>query len=368
MRYLIAPDKFKGSLSAAEVAQTLREAIHSVQPTAEIECLPIADGGEGTASLLAEHLGAERRLISTVDPLGRPIEAEYFLSGTEAIVEMSAASGLWRVLDTAKRPFEASTRGTGIVLRHLMDIGVRRVLIGLGGSATVDLGLGMAAELGYQFLEHSGRIVDPIPARFPEIANVIPPSDLKLPEVIGLFDVETRLTGTNGAIYTFGPQKGLTAAEVDRLDRIIAMLVARLESTLRTNFSDSIGAGAAGGFGYGIKTFLNGSLDSGFNLVAERLALTEKIRRADVVITGEGKLDSQSLQGKGPFGVALIARKLEKPVWVVAGSISDRPVIERHFDKISALMNGSVGLDEALKNGKQLLRQRTLELLRSGNK
>jgi glycerate kinase len=330
--------------------------------------LPIADGGEGTASLLADHLGAERKLISTIDALGRSIEAEYFLSGPEAIVEMSAASGLWRVLDTAKRPFEASTRGTGIVLRHLMDIGVRRVLIGLGGSATVDLGLGMAAELGYQFLEHSGRIMDPIPARFPEIDKVIPPAALKLPEVVGLFDVQTRLTGPDGAIYTFGPQKGLTAAEVDQLDRTIAKLIVRLESSLHTNFSDSIGAGAAGGFGYGIKTFLGGSLDSGFSLVAERLALTEKIRQADVVITGEGKLDSQSLHGKGPFGVALIARKLGKPVWVVAGSVADRPLIEPHFDRISALMNGGVDLDEALKNGKQLLRQRTLELFRSGNK
>jgi glycerate kinase len=367
MRYLIAPDKFKGTLSAVEVAQIVGETIQAFDPAATIELLPIADGGEGTAKLLATHAGAERRSLQTVDALGRPIVAEYFIHSNEVIFEMSETSGLWRISDTAKQPLSSSTYGTGIMLRHLIDSGIEKILIGLGGSATVDVGIGMAAALGYQFLDENNEKLDAIPANFSRICAVNKPPTLNTPEVVGLFDVETRLTGIHGATYTFGPQKGLTVSQVIQLDSTIASLVICLEKAFGTNFSESVGSGAAGGFGYGIKTFLGGSLCSGFEMVSERLRLTEKIGRADVVVTGEGKLDAQTLQGKGPIGVAQIARRLRKPVWALAGNIADRHLIAPHFDKINGLVNRDVGIEQALKQGKELLRQRTLELLKEAD-
>ncbi|HEY1476953.1 MAG TPA: glycerate kinase [Chthoniobacterales bacterium] len=361
MRYLVAPDKFKGSLSAAEVADVVGAAIQSADPTAEIELLPIADGGEGTAALLAHHTNAQRFTIETIDPIGRPIEAEYFVHGSEAIIEMSAASGLWRVEAAKRAPLKSNTYGTGIILWHLIESGIERILIGLGGSATVDAGLGMAAALGYRFQDDQGRPVDPFPARLTEIKSVTPPIITRLPEVIGLADVETRLTGPEGAIYTFGPQKGLSPEEVRRLDLDLQALVKRLQLDL--SFADSISSGAAGGFGYGIQTFLRGKLVSGFQLVAERLALAERIEKADVVITGEGKIDFQSLQGKGPFGVATIAKRLKKAVWAVAGVIDDHELVSRHFQKLRALVSGETSIADALAQPKALLHQRTRELL-----
>jgi glycerate 2-kinase len=363
MRYLVAPDKFKGSLSAAEVAGVVGSAIQSADPTAEIELLPIADGGEGTAALLAHHANAERLTIETIDPIGRPIEAEFFAHESEAILEMSAASGLWRVEAAQRAPLKSNTYGTGMILWHLIESGVERILIGLGGSATVDAGLGMAAALGYRFQDDRGRSVDPLPARFSDIKRVTPPIITRLPEVIGLADVETRLTGPEGAIYTFGPQKGLGPAEVRQLDSDLQALVKRLEHDLGSNFSYSISSGAAGGFGYGIQTFLKGRLVSGFQVVAERLGLAERIQQADVVITGEGKIDSQSLQGKGPIGVATIARQLNKAIWAVAALIDDRDLVSPHFQKLTALVSGKTSIEEALAQPQALLFQRTRELV-----
>ena len=239
MRYLVAPDKFKGTLSADEVAEIIGLAIQSVDRSAEIELLPIADGGEGTAALLAHHSHAQRQIIETVDPLGRSIEAEYFVRGSEAILEMSAASGLWRIDPANRTPLEFNTYGTGIILWHLVEQGIQKILIGLGGSATVDAGLGMAAALGYRFEDKHGRPVDPIPSRFSEIRKVTPPIIERFPETVGLADVENRLTGPEGAIYVYGPQKGLSPAEVEQLDFELQALVKRLEGCLGADFSDA---------------------------------------------------------------------------------------------------------------------------------
>jgi glycerate 2-kinase len=363
MRYLVAPDKFKGTLTAAEVAKIIGSAIQSVDRHAEIELLPIADGGEGTAALLALHSNAQRTTIETLDPIGRPIEAEYFVQGSEAILEMSAASGLWRVEAANRAPLKSNTYGTGMILWSLVENGVQRILIGLGGSATVDAGLGMAAALGYRFEDSQGRPVDPIPANFSKILKVTPPILERFPEVIGLADVETQLVGPEGAIYVFGPQKGLSPEQVKQLDFDLQALVKRLKESLGFDFSESVSSGAAGGFGYGIQTFLKGKLSSGFQLVAERLQLVERIARADVVITGEGKMDSQSVQGKGPIGVAKIARSLNKTVWAIAGLIEDREMVSPHFHRLAALVSGEITVAEALGKPEPLLYQRTRELV-----
>jgi glycerate 2-kinase len=362
MRYLVAPDKFKGTLTADEVAEIVGSAIRSVDHRADIELLPIADGGEGTASLLARYSNARRETIESIDPIGRPIEAEYFMHGSEAIIEMSAASGLWRVEAGDRMPLMSNTYGTGIILWHLIENGIQRILIGLGGSATVDAGFGMAAALGYRFEDSRQKPVDPIPARFAEIETVTPPLFQRFPEVIGLADVENRLSGPDGGICVYGPQKGLSAVEVKQLDLNLQQLVKRLENSLG-NFSDSISSGAAGGFGYGILTFLKGRLVSGFQIVAERLNLAERIAQADIVITGEGKIDSQSVQGKGPIGVARIARTLNKTVWAVAGFIDDHELVSPHFHKMAALVSGGTSISEALEQPAKLLYQRARDLL-----
>jgi glycerate kinase len=356
MRYLIAPDKFKGTLSAQDVCRTLASAVLAHDPGAETDLVPIADGGEGTAELLASQLGAERHSAATVDALGRSISAEYYFHQNEAFLDMSSASGLWRIASSDRRPFASNTFGTGLIVRHLWDLGVERISIGLGGSATVDAGFGLAAAIGYLFLDRKGHSVEPIPARFTAIEQVSSPDLARLPEVIGLADVETRLLGPEGAVHGFGPQKGLQPDEVESLDQELARLVYRVEHSLGSNHSKTPRSGAAGGFGYGILTFLHGKLVSGFAEVAQRLHLPDRISAADVIITGEGKLDHQSLQGKGPFGIAEMARRAKKPIWVIAGTIDSD--LAKHFDKAVSVVGDSISLVTALKDPAGTLRER----------
>ena len=186
---------------------------------------------------------------------------------------------------------------------------------------------------------------------------------IRIPEVIGLADVETTLTGPQGAIYTFGPQKGLSPAEVQALDHDLAGLVVRLEQSLGTNFSSVARAGAAGGFGYGILTFLRGKLVSGFEVIADKLELRKRIQAADVIITGEGKLDLQSLEGKAPYGVAVLAKEAGKRVWAIAGVIENRDLVAPHFEKLISLAGDGVSLEEAMGNPVEVLRRRTMAAL-----
>ena len=358
MRYLIAPDKFKGTLSARQVCEILAEAVREHDSDAQLDLVPIADGGEGTAELVALQLGAERQSMRTLDALGRPITADYFIHQNEAFIDMSAASGLWRISPPERRPLDSNTFGTGLIVRHLWELGIQKISIGLGGSATVDAGIGLASAVGYSFLDQKDNPVQLTPAHFAEIEQVVS-SDLSgLPDVIGLADVETRLLGREGAIHVFGPQKGLRPEEVESLDRELAHLVDRVERSLGSNYSETLRSGAAGGFGYGILTFLRGKLVSGFGEVAERLRLPERIAAADVVITGEGKLDYQSLQGKGPFGAAEIAHRANKPIWVIAGAIEDEAQVRRHFEKCISVVGASITLEAALKDPARTLRQR----------
>jgi glycerate kinase len=361
-RVLIAPDKFKGSLSARDVAATIARAIHSVDPRIEVDQFPIADGGEGTAAILAEHLAATSRSTATVDALGRPIEAQSFIGDDVAILDMSAASGLWRIKSTELEPMRATTFGTGIQICRLCEAKVPKILVGLGGSATNDAGLGMAAAIGYRFYTSQGESVFPTPSRIRDIAVIEPPANREFPECIGLSDVTTKLTGPNGATYTFGPQKGLEPAMVERLDRDMIVLVLNIEKHLGTNFADHPRSGAAGGLGYGIMTFLGGKLVSGFEYLAESARLRERVVAADLIVTGEGKLDHQTLHGKGPFGVAALARACGKPVYAVAGSIEAPEQLTPYFTKMLSLVNERTSLAEALRDPEAVLFQRARTL------
>jgi glycerate 2-kinase len=362
VRYLIAPDKFKGTLSALEVGRIIAEVAGLQDPKAKVDILPIADGGEGTAALLAVQLGAEPRSVETVDALGRSISAQYFVSRTEAFLDMSAASGLWQIARNERQPLRSNTVGTGMIVRELINAGLAPVYVGLGGSATVDAGIGMAAALGYKFRDANARLLRPLPEHFAEIASIERPSFTETPQVVGLADVETRLLGPSGAIYTFGPQKGLSPEQVRSLDHELAKFVDLVQRELGVNHADVPRAGAAGGLGYGIMTFLNGTLVSGFAVVAERLKLKERIAAADIVITGEGKLDSQSLEGKGPFGVAAAAKEAGKPVWVIAGTIEQHPGMESYFDRMVTVVGNDTTLEAAMAQPEESLRKRAAGL------
>jgi glycerate kinase len=363
MLYLIAPDKFKGTLSAAEVSATIAETIRAIDPAAETMEVPIADGGEGTAAVIASQLRAERLTHPTVDPLGRSIEAEFFVQGSDAYLDMSAASGLWLVRAGEFNPLGSSTYGTGILLWHLAESGVQRIYLGLGGSATIDAGLGMAAALGYRFRNGFGQEVVPLPKNLLEVRRIEAPPWSRMPRVIGLADVTTRLLGLDGATHTFGRQKGLGEDQLADFDRALAHLVEQVRHSLGSDHSEAPGAGAAGGFGYGILTFLHGTLVGGFQVVAEKLNLPGKIAQADVVITGEGRLDSQTLKGKGPFGVASLARGHGKPVWAVAGSVEDSGELRAVFDRLVSLVGKDVSQEEAIANPVPFLRRRVRELI-----
>jgi glycerate 2-kinase len=358
VRYLIAPDKFKGTLSAQDVGRIVAEVAREQDHEAQVDILPIADGGEGTAALLAVQLGAQPRSMETVDALGRPTSAEYFVSGTEAFLDMSAASGLWQIAKDERQPLRSNTYGTGLIVRKLIEEGSAPIYIGLGGSATVDAGIGIAAAMGYKFRDATGSLLEPLPTYFADIATIERSGFAKTPQIVGLADVETRLLGQAGAIYTFGPQKGLSPEEVESLDRDLAKFVDLVEGELGANHAAVPRSGAAGGLGYGIMTFLEGHLVSGFAVVADRLKLKERIAGADIVITGEGKLDSQSLQGKGPFGVAAAAKAAGKPVWAIAGTIEQHPGMESYFDRTIALVDDKVTLEAAMAKPEETLRTR----------
>jgi glycerate 2-kinase len=362
VRYLIAPDKFKGTLSAQEVSRILAEVAHEQDAEAKVDILPIADGGEGTAALLALQLGAQTRTIETVDALGRPISAQYFVSQTEAFLDMSGASGLWQIAKNERHPLRSNTYGTGLIIRELIEAGLAPIYVGLGGSATVDAGIGIAAALGYKFRDRNGSLLEPFPAHFADITTIEKPGFIKMSPIIGLADVETRLLGPSGAIYTFGPQKGLNPEQVQSVDNDLAKFVDVVQHELRVNYAEIPRSGAAGGLGYGIMTFLHGTLFSGFAVVAERLHLNERIAVADIVITGEGKLDSQSLEGKGPFGVAMAARRAGKPVWAIAGTIEEHPGMQSYFDRKIAMVCDEITLDAAMAQPEESLRRRAAAL------
>ena len=323
MKVLLACDKFKGSLGAVEACEAVRAGLPAGW---ECDVCPIADGGEGFIDAMLAGSGGERVTVACRDALGRPVEANYGIyrssSGeTVAVIEMSAASGMWRIAAAERDPRRASTFGTGQQMRHAVEVsGATRLLVGLGGSATNDGGAGMAAALGVRFLNERGDLLDAVPEGLAGLHAIDESERMALPEVIVACDVDNPLTGPRGASTVFGPQKGATSEDVAFLDGVLAKLAA-VSSGERE--ASTPGAGAAGGLGFGLLRFAGATVVPGFDLVAEALRLPERIAAADLVITGEGSLDAQTLGGKGPAGVAALARAAGVPVVAVAGRVED---------------------------------------------
>lgn len=357
MKVLLACDKFKGSLGAVEACEAVRAGLPAGW---ECDVCPIADGGEGFIDAMLAGSGGERVTVACRDALGRPVEANYGIyrssSGeTVAVIEMSAASGMWRIAAAERNPRRASTFGTGQQIRHAVEMsGATRLLVGLGGSATNDGGAGMAAALGVRFLNERGDLLDAdaVPEALAGLHAIDESRRMALPEVIVACDVDNPLTGPRGASAVFGPQKGATPEDVTFLDAVLMKLAA---VSGRGREASTPGAGAAGGLGFGLLRFAGATVVPGFDLVAESLRLPERIAAADLVITGEGSLDAQTLGGKGPAGVAALARAAGVPVVAVAGRVEDGAA--QLFDATLSLESFGLPVAESISRAAELVTQ-----------
>jgi glycerate kinase len=349
MRILIAPDKFKGSLDAKAVGHAIAAGLRSVMTEAEIEIVAVADGGEGTAEAIIAARQGRWIECESHDALGREIKSSYgWLTETDvAVMEMSAAAGLVRIKPNERNPFESSTFGVGELLSDAMRRGAKEIIIGLGGSATNDGGLGMARALGFRFIDRAGREIVGTVSRLVDLKGIERPSLLKLPPITAACDVTNPLCGPAGATYTFGPQKGVRPTQLELLDRALARLAEVAAESFGNDVSNVPGAGAAGGLGFGLMAFGDAHICSGFEVVAREISLRDKVRRADVVITGEGKLDQQSLAGKAPAGVCRMAREEGKRVYAIVGQATNDPEVLKLFDAVMSLDDTSEGYRES---------------------
>ncbi len=364
MNILIAPDSFKDCLSARQVALALEEGMKKISPQADFRIAPMADGGEGTVESVIDATRGELIKIRVMDPLMRETASFYGISGdgSTAVIEMAAASGL-ELLETSERnPWITSTYGTGQLIRDALNRGCKKILLGIGGSATNDCGAGMAEAMGVKFsfksdasaMRGGGSLgqVEKIDMEGldPRIADT---------EILVACDVSNPLTGPQGASAIYGPQKGADPDMVLKLDQNLEYFAGVIEEQLGKEVSVVPGAGAAGGLGAGLMAFLDARLMKGFDMIAETVGLEEKILQADLVITGEGKMDGQTQFGKTPFGVAQLAQKHGKPVIGVAGTVDEGVEVMYHmgFHVILPILEKPSDLDYAISHAEELLKR-----------
>lgn len=356
-RYLIAPDKFKGSLSAPEAAAAIAEGIRRIDPDAVLDLCPIADGGEGFMVTLISTLDGKWITCPAVDALGREIESRYVLAitpeGPTAILEMAETAGLWRLEANERDPLRATTRGVGMQIAHAVSRhAVTRIILGLGGSATNDGGYGMAAALGVGFTGGED---------LASIRQVDLTSRIVLPEITAACDVDNPLLGPRGATAIFSAQKGASPQDQFALENALTHLV---EVSGGEAAAAIPGAGAAGGLGFGLLHFAGARLSSGFDLLADLLDLKNRISAADHVITGEGSLDHQSLGGKGPVALARLARSLSKPVTAFCGIADDEARSCGVFQSVHALDDTGLPLETLISQAGRLLTEAAAEATR----
>src|SRR5215475_11832740 len=363
VRILIAPDKFKGTLNAREVAQNIAKGLLDVVPDAQIEIIPMADGGEGTADAVCDTRGCSWIECKAHDPLGREIDARYGWIEQEklAVMEMSEAAGMRRLSESERDPIRATTFGVGEMISDASKHGAKEIIIGLGGSATNDGGFGMARALGFEFeFEHEyeqARVTDLV-----ELKAIRKPKNLVLPTIIAAVDVKNPLLGENGATRVFGPQKGLSKSDLDNLERALRRLADVVVTEFGFDYRNKAGSGAAGGLGFGLLSFCGATIRPGFEVVSEAVGLESKMKDADLVITGEGSLDRQTLEGKTPAGVARLARKSGKPVFAIVGRASKDRELREFFEGIYQNARPGMSQQENMKRAAEFLRENAREL------
>lgn len=372
MRYLCAPDSFKESLTAAEAARAMAEGIRRGDPGAEIRCLPMADGGEGTARALADATGGTMLTASAHDPLGRPVQAGLALlgDGRTAVVETAAASGLALLRPSERDPKATTSYGTGELIRAALDAGAETIIVGLGGSATNDAGAGLLQALGVRLLDKNGNDLAHGGAALANLTTIdISTMDpaLKNVAITAACDVTNPLTGPTGASAVFGPQKGASKDDVATLDAALAHFAQVIDSQLGVAVNDVPGAGAAGGIGAALKGFLNAEFRPGIAIVIEQSGLDAAAQWADVVFTGEGSIDFQTKFGKTPAGVAETAKRHGKPVIAVAGHIGTG-IDELHevgIDAVFGIAPGAASLSELLADAAANVTRTTEQIVRT---
>jgi glycerate kinase len=372
MRVLIAPDSFKGSLPAIEIGERIAGGVRSVFPQAETIIIPLADGGEGTVEALVSATGGQIMTQSVTGPLGEKVEAKWGLlgDGITAVLEMAAASGLPLVPEERRNPMVTTTYGTGELIRGGLDQGCRRFIIGIGGSATNDGGAGMAQALGVKLLDVKGEQISYGAAGLGHLEKIdikgLDPR-LKGAEVLVACDVNNPLTGPAGAAQVFGPQKGANPEMVGELDRLLERFAKVVERDLGRNVKDIPGAGAAGGLGAGLLAFLAARLVPGVDLILEVVGLEEILREGvDLVITGEGEINRQTLYGKVPVGVARLAKKYNVAVIAIVGSIGQgaEDVYQEGIEAMMTIVNGPISLAEAMAKTGDLVAEATARVMR----
>jgi glycerate kinase len=371
MKVVIAPDSFKESLSAAEVASAIAAGLREVWPQAELVCRPMADGGEGTLTALIAATGGEYRETLVRDPLGEPVAAQWgWIAGSRsAVIEMAAASGLHLVPPARRDVLRACTHGTGELIRAALEAGAERIVLGFGGSATNDGGSGMLRALGARFEDAAGQPLAPGGAALAQLARIdLSGLDPRLTQVDFevACDVDNPLCGPRGASQVFGPQKGATPEQVRPLDAALARFADVCAQTLGRDDRDLPGSGAAGGIGFAARSFLGATFRPGIELVAEVSGLEQALIGADLVITGEGRLDLQTLHGKTPMGVASIAKRHGVPVVALAGMLGEgyQQLYGHGIDAAFSLAPGPISLADALTEAPRLLRQRAADIAR----
>lgn len=372
MRIVLAPDSYKGCLTAREVAEAMAEGIRGVLPGAELLLSPMADGGEGTVHALLENLKGVWKPVEVTGPTGHSVTAGFGLlgDGKTAVLEMASASGLTLVPAGEQDPRHTSTYGTGQLILAALDAGARRICIGIGGSATNDAGAGMAQAIGYMLLDADGNELQPGGAALGRLAAINADAAdprLRETEFITACDVTNPLLGPTGASAVYGPQKGATPEMIVELDRALARFAEVARETFGLAVADLPGAGAAGGLGAGLVAFCRARLIPGVEMVIEAVGLRDLCRGADLVMTGEGRIDGQTVHGKTPIGVAGAAKEFLLPVLAVAGSLGPgyEEVHNHGIDALICIAPGPITLAEAMASARPHIASATAEIFRA---
>ncbi|MFL2101439.1 glycerate kinase [Desemzia sp. FAM 23989] len=357
MKILSAIDSFKGSFTSKEANKVVQQAL----PQHRVETFSIADGGEGTVEAFLEVLGGTLITETITGPTGSPIKASYgwIAEDKTAIIEVAEGAGLTKV-DIDRNPRNYTSYGVGEQMLSALNLGAKELIIGLGGSATVDGGVGLLQSLGVKFFDAENNLLPMLPVDLEKIQKISTDkfdNRLSKIKITVACDVENPLLGPNGAVYIFGPQKGLRKQELQQQDQNMAHYQQLVNETTQTTCENFPGAGAAGGIGFALYAFLMTSFSSGFQLLADRGNLREKMKQADLVITGEGKFDSQSLQGKVPIGISRLAKEYQVPTIVFAGTVADKLVDlpEENILAVIPITESPISLEESIQKGPELL-------------
>ena len=365
MKFVLAPDSFKENMTALEAVTAMETGIHDVYPDADCVRVPMSDGGEGFIEAVATAWGARRIAVVNMDALGRPIQSEYALADGRAVLDIASCAGIELVAPHERNVAKSNTAGLGMIIRDALSRGARELLIGIGGSATNDAGIGMLVELGARLLDVDGAELAPKLENLAQVASVDTSALGALLDGVSIkvaCDVTNPLNGPEGATAVFGPQKGVQSEQVEFFDSLHLHF-----ATASGHGDDALlpGSGAAGGLGFALRAFLHAELTPGINLVADAVGLADVVQGADWVFTGEGSVDSQTINGKTPAGVTAVARAAGVPVMIFAGRIKEGAeiLLEHGVSKIVKVGDPAEPLEEALKNGQKNLRAAVVSAL-----